>query len=87
MPNVSGLVVPKMFPLIHSLGDVYTAQYAMNLFHELTKITQRFRRSRKVTFAALCSPHVHQEKKKHLRNVRKCLSVDQPGLEPGTSRL
>jgi len=29
------------------------------------------------------------EKKKHLRETRKCLiiSVDQPGLEPGTSRL
>ena len=29
------------------------------------------------------------EKKKHLREIRKCLifNVDQPGLEPGTSRL
>ena len=42
-----------------------------------------------VTLSVLCSPHVHQEKKKHLQNLCKCLifSVDQPGLEPGTSRL
>gem|GEM_PF-4961662 len=43
----------------------------------------------KVTFVVLCSPHVHQEKKKHLQKPCKCLTfnVDQPGLEPGTSRL
>ena len=36
-----------------------------------------------------CSHGVRKSKKKHLRNLRKCLifSVDQPGLEPGTSRL
>ena len=30
-----------------------------------------------------------EHKKKHLRNLCKCLifNVDQPGLEPGTSRL
>ena len=27
---VSGVVVPKMFPLIHSVRDVYMAQYVMN---------------------------------------------------------
>ena len=47
------------------------------------KITLRFRRLRKVTFAPKRSPEGHQEKKKHLRETRKCLifSVDQPGLE------
>ena len=37
MPIASGVVVPKMFPLIHSVRDVYMAQYAMNVFLELTK--------------------------------------------------
>ena len=32
---------------------------------------------------------VRKQKKKHLQNLCKCLisNVDQPGLEPGTSRL
>ena len=51
MPIVSGVVVPKMFPLIHSVRDVYMVQYVMNVFLELTKITLRFRRLRRVTFA------------------------------------
>jgi len=37
----------------------------------------------------ICSHLVRKQKKKHLQETRKCLiiSVDQPGLEPGTSRL
>ena len=37
MPIVSGFVVPKMFPLIHNVRDVYMVQYVMNVFLELTK--------------------------------------------------
>jgi len=44
MPIVSGVVVPKMFPLIHSVRDVYLAQYAMNKFLELTKNHIEFRK-------------------------------------------
>ena len=44
MPIVSGVVVPKMFPLIHSERDVYLAQYAMNKFLELTKNHIEFRK-------------------------------------------
>ena len=53
------------------------------------KITLRFRRLHRVTFASKRSPEGHLQKKKHLRKTRKCLifNVDQPGLEPGTSRL
>ena len=34
-------------------------------------------------------PLFSEKKKKHLQKLCKCLiiSVDQPGLEPGTSRL
>ncbi len=37
----------------------------------------------------LFSHLIRKQKKKHLRKTRKCLifNVDQPGLEPGTSRL
>ena len=37
----------------------------------------------------VCLRIVYADMKKHLREIRKCLifSVDQPGLEPGTSRL
>ena len=56
---------------------------------DVSAITLRFRRLRRVTFASKRSPEGHQGKKKHLRKTRKCLifCVDQPGLEPGTSRL
>ena len=51
------------------------------------KITLRFRRLRRVTFAPKRSLEGHQQKEKHLRNLRKCLifSVAQTGLEPMTS--
>ena len=41
------------------------------------------------TFLSWISPEFHLEKKKELRTCRNSLifSVDQPGLEPGTSRL
>ena len=59
------------------------------LLHSSQKITLNFGRLPQSHFIVLCSPYVHQEKEKHLRKTRKCLifSVDQPGLEPGTSRL
>ena len=43
----------------------------------------------KPTFSSWISPEFHKEKKKELRICRNSLifSVDQPGLEPGTSRL
>ena len=44
MPIVSGVVVPKMFPLIHSVRDVYMVQYVMNVFLELTKNHSTFQK-------------------------------------------
>ena len=50
-------------------------------------IALNYRRSPKVILSVLCSPHVHQQKKKHLQNECRCFRVDQLGLEPRTSRL
>ena len=36
MPIVSGVVVPKTFPLVHSVEDVYLARYALNKFLEFS---------------------------------------------------
>ena len=44
MLKVSGLIVPKLFPLIHIVGDVYMAQYAMNIFLELTNNHSTFQK-------------------------------------------
>jgi hypothetical protein len=44
MPIVSGVVVPKMFALIHSVRDVYMVQYVMNAFLELTKNHSTFQK-------------------------------------------
>ena len=53
-----------------------------NLFSQSYKIAESGRKS-------ISSHLVREQKKKHLRKTRKCLifRVDQPGLEPGTSRL
>ena len=45
-----------MFPLIHSVGDVYMAQYVMNVFLELTKNHIEFQ---KVTLRSLFLLYVH----------------------------
>ena len=39
-----GLLFPTMSPLIHSMRDVYMAQYAMNVFLELTKNHTKLRK-------------------------------------------
>ena len=50
-----GLLFPQMFPLIHSVRDVYMAQYDMNVFLELSKNYTTFQ---KVTGGHFCSRKV-----------------------------
>ena len=81
MPIVSGLIVPKMFPLIHSMRDVYMAQYVMNVFLELTNNHSTFQ---KVTEVHFCF------KKSHLKVTRKrkstCEKLVSAWFSPWTSQ-
>ncbi len=85
-----GLMLSTVGVLITTgITRVSLSSHSRKHFLKSQIITQRSKRLRRVTFASKRSPEGHQEKKKHLRENRKCLifNVGHLGLEPRTSRL
>ena len=80
MPIVSGVVVPKMFPLNHSVRDVYMVQYVMNVFLELTKNHSTFQ---KVTKGHFCPKKIIATQKVWTHVCIFCLEVQ---VNPGTEK-